>query len=206
MIFDLRSVESRAGRSSRLRRRSNVTVGTSQISSILDSTLDTSTVVPDDGLLSSETVAAGMTGSLSEVGADDETISSVEHIQSTPKTSTSGSATHELSSTTIERSSVALPYRLKDSPDTQGKSSSQEDDDQPSELSRKLLLASLELEDVPLSIPVMLNAIDWSILTTLTLLHCYNHELLWKALRRQFASSPSSTKPKYVTGLVDPTS
>ncbi|KAG9884207.1 hypothetical protein KCU94_g18338, partial [Aureobasidium melanogenum] len=203
MIFDLRSVESQAGRSSRLRRRSNATIGTSQISSILDNTSDTSTVIPNSNLLSSDTAAASITESLLEVGANDETTISVEHIQATPKTSTSDSATHEHSSTTIEHSSITLPHRLKGSPDMQGKSSSQENDDEPSELSRKLLLDSLELEDVPLSIPVMLNAIDWSVLTTLTLLRCYNHELLWKALRRQFASSPSSTKSKYVTGLVD---
>ncbi|KAG9945180.1 hypothetical protein KCU85_g7423, partial [Aureobasidium melanogenum] len=205
MIFDLRSVESRAGRSSRLRRRSNVTIGTSQISSALDNTSDTSTIIPDSGLLSSEEAALSTTDSLLEVGADDEMMISVEHIQATPKTSISGSATHEHSSTTIEQASISLPYRLKDSPDTQGKSSSQENDDQASELSKRLLLDALELEDVPLSIPVMLNAIDWSVLTTLTLLRCYNHELLWKALRRQFASSPS-TKPRYVTGMVDPIS
>ncbi|KAH0369204.1 hypothetical protein KCU65_g3388, partial [Aureobasidium melanogenum] len=203
MVFDLQAVESRAGRSNRLRRRSNVTISTSQISSILDSTSDTSTIIPDSSLLIPETATGSITDSLLEVGAEDETIISVEHIQASPKTSTSGSATHEHSSTTIEHPPITLPHRLKNPPGTQGKSSSQENDDQPSELSRKLSLDALELEDVPLSIPVMLNAIDWSVLTTLTLLRCYNHELLWKALRRQFASSPSPTKPKYVTGMVD---
>ncbi|CAD0098508.1 unnamed protein product [Aureobasidium mustum] len=186
MIFDLQSVESRTRQSNRLRRRSNATIGTSQISSILDDPLYTPITIPASDLSSSGTAAASATDTLLEVDADDETIVSVEHIQASPKTSTSDSAAHGHSSTTFEHSSITLPHRLKDSPDKQDKN-------------------ALELEDVPLSIPVMLNAIDWSALTTLTLLHCYNHELLWKALRRQFAPSPS-TKPRYVTGMIDSSS
>jgi hypothetical protein len=63
----------------------------------------------------------------------------------------------------------------------------------------KLKLEVLELERVPLSVAVLRRAFDWSILSTLTLLHCSNHEQLWKVLRRQYtprnaypgASSPS---------------
>ncbi|KAF2868946.1 hypothetical protein BDV95DRAFT_577986 [Massariosphaeria phaeospora] len=68
-------------------------------------------------------------------------------------------------------------------------------------LNGKLRLEVLELERVPLSVPVLLKAFDWSILTTLTLLHCDYHEQLWKILRRTFtprspypAGSPSSSK------------
>ncbi|KAK6003685.1 hypothetical protein QM012_009456 [Aureobasidium pullulans] len=205
MIFDLHSVESR--RSNRLRRRSHVTIGTSQISSNPDSTLDTSVAISDSGLPSFGTVAAASTTDvLSELGVDDETLTSVEHIQATSKTATSDSVTHENSSTTIEHSSISLPHRFKDPSETQDKSSSQGNNDQPSGPTKKLQLDALELEDVPLSIPVMLNVIDWSVLTTLTLLRCYNHELLWKALRRQFAPVPSPNTPKYVTGMADPTS
>ena len=59
-------------------------------------------------------------------------------------------------------------------------------------LENTLTLESLELERVPLSIPVLQKAIDWSRLTALTLLHCQNHEQLWKTLRRTFAPVPKS--------------
>lgn len=68
-------------------------------------------------------------------------------------------------------------------------------------LNGKLKLETLELERVPLSVSVLLKAFDWSLLTTLTLLHCHNHEQLWKSLRRTFSprsshqSSSSSSYP-----------
>lgn len=64
----------------------------------------------------------------------------------------------------------------------------------------KLKLEVLELERVPLSVAVLRRAFDWSMLSTLTLLHCSNHEQLWKVLRRQYtprttySGSPSSSK------------
>ncbi|KAL5370807.1 hypothetical protein PMIN04_009394 [Paraphaeosphaeria minitans] len=68
-------------------------------------------------------------------------------------------------------------------------------------LTGKLKLEELELERVPLSVPVLLKAFDWSLLTTLTLLNCSNHEQLWKSLRRTYtprspylSGSPSSSK------------
>lgn len=57
-------------------------------------------------------------------------------------------------------------------------------------LSAKLQLETLELERVLLSVEVLQHAFDWSVLTNLTLLHCQDHELLWKILRRNF--SPTS--------------
>ncbi|KAK0612922.1 hypothetical protein B0T17DRAFT_593175 [Bombardia bombarda] len=71
-------------------------------------------------------------------------------------------------------------------------------------LEGKLKLQSLELERVPLSLQVCRNAIDWSTLTSLTLLDCAQHETLWKILRKQFQPTPlgpgygistSSSKP-----------
>lgn len=59
-------------------------------------------------------------------------------------------------------------------------------------LDNTLRLESLELERVPLSIPVLQKALDWTRLTSLTLLHCQNHEQLWKTLRRSFAPTPKS--------------
>jgi hypothetical protein len=67
-------------------------------------------------------------------------------------------------------------------------------------LTGQLKLEVLELERVPLSVPVLRRAFDWSILSTLTLLHCSNHEQLWKILRRTYTprppypGSPSSSK------------
>ncbi|KAJ4363757.1 hypothetical protein N0V95_000951 [Ascochyta clinopodiicola] len=68
------------------------------------------------------------------------------------------------------------------------------------QLNGKLKLEVLELERIPLSVSVLRRAFDWSILSTLTLLHCSNHEQLWKVLRRTYTprtaypGSPSASK------------
>lgn len=62
-------------------------------------------------------------------------------------------------------------------------------------LDGRLNLENLELERVPLSVPVLQSAVDWTRLTSLTLLHCQNHEQFWKTLRRTFA--PRSRSPTY---------
>jgi hypothetical protein len=64
-------------------------------------------------------------------------------------------------------------------------------------LQSALRLEILELERVPLSIPVLQRAIEWSTLTSLTILHCQNHEALWKTLKRSFCPTPKS--PVYPT-------
>ncbi|KAF2011721.1 hypothetical protein BU24DRAFT_443945 [Aaosphaeria arxii CBS 175.79] len=68
-------------------------------------------------------------------------------------------------------------------------------------LTGQLKVEVLELERVPLSVTVLLKAFDWTVLTNLTLLHCTNHEHLWKSLRRSYTprssypnGSPSSSK------------
>ncbi|KAM0282471.1 hypothetical protein ACHAQH_002985 [Verticillium albo-atrum] len=60
-------------------------------------------------------------------------------------------------------------------------------------LDGKLRLKSLELERVPLSIQVCTKAIDWTVLTSLTILECAQHETLWKVLRKQFQPTPPAT-------------
>jgi len=60
------------------------------------------------------------------------------------------------------------------------------DSSRDAERRRKLQLTTLEVERVYLSVAVLSRAIDWSRLTTLTLLDCRNHEQLWKALRKRF--------------------
>lgn len=51
----------------------------------------------------------------------------------------------------------------------------------------KLNLEVLELERIPLSVPTLLPTVDWTRLTTLTLMRCDDHEHLWRALRRKYA-------------------
>ncbi|KAJ5414074.1 hypothetical protein N7509_000701 [Penicillium cosmopolitanum] len=58
----------------------------------------------------------------------------------------------------------------------------------------QLHLELLELERIPLSISTLLPTIDWTRLTTLTLMRCDDHEHLWRALRRKYA--PPATPPK----------
>lgn len=53
-------------------------------------------------------------------------------------------------------------------------------------LDDRLRLKILELERVPLSVHVCKQALDWSLLSTLTLLDCAHSEALWKMLRKQF--------------------
>ncbi|KAL4887195.1 hypothetical protein BJY04DRAFT_213149 [Aspergillus karnatakaensis] len=57
---------------------------------------------------------------------------------------------------------------------------------------RQLLkLEVLELERVSISAPVLIETLDWTRVTTLTILFCEGHEKLWRALRRRFA--PATT-------------
>lgn len=64
---------------------------------------------------------------------------------------------------------------------------------------KKLQLEVLEMERVVMDVRVLQESINWSVITTLTLLQCGLHEQLWKALRKaytprsvSFATSPSS--------------
>ncbi|KAH7034985.1 uncharacterized protein B0I36DRAFT_317365 [Microdochium trichocladiopsis] len=47
-------------------------------------------------------------------------------------------------------------------------------------------LRTLELEKLAVSVQICQNAIDWSCLTTLTILDCTQHESLWRMLRKEF--------------------
>lgn len=57
----------------------------------------------------------------------------------------------------------------------------------------RLCLEVLEIERVPLTICVLLATIDWSVMSSLTLLRCGSHEQLWKALRTEYAPYPTSS-------------
>jgi hypothetical protein len=62
-------------------------------------------------------------------------------------------------------------------------------------LEGKLRLKTLELERVHLSMQVCSKAIDWTTLTTLTLLDCAQADNLWKVLRRQYMPTVLSDGP-----------
>lgn len=97
-------------------------------------------------------------------------------------------------------SSESAPIASDDSrPQTSGASEVLSELEEPLDdhLQNSLRLEVLEMERVPLSIPVLQRAIDWSKLTSLTILHCQNHEALWKTLRRSFCPTPKS--PVYPT-------
>ena len=63
------------------------------------------------------------------------------------------------------------------------------------DLEQRLRLEVLELENVHLSVPVLQHSMDWSCLTSVTLLQGSGHEQLWKFLRRNYSPrwNPSSS-------------
>jgi hypothetical protein len=60
-------------------------------------------------------------------------------------------------------------------------------------LDGKLKLDTLELERVALSMHVCRYAIDWTVLTSVTILDCAQHETLWKMLKKQYQPTPRSS-------------
>ncbi|KAI9885612.1 MAG: hypothetical protein M1823_002574 [Watsoniomyces obsoletus] len=67
-------------------------------------------------------------------------------------------------------------------------------------LDGKLKLDLLELERVPLYVPALHKAFDWTVMTSLTILNCGNHEQLWKMARRCFGPASGSSPPSKVGG------
>ena len=62
----------------------------------------------------------------------------------------------------------------------------------------KLRLKTMELEKVHISVPVLQNSIDWTVLTSITLLQGSGQEHLWKFLRKAYSPkirSPASILP-----------
>lgn len=67
----------------------------------------------------------------------------------------------------------------------------------------RLRLETLELEYMHLDSGVLLRAIDWTVLTTLTLLNCDAQDHLWRALRRAFTPrrTPSQASLRHKSKL-----
>jgi hypothetical protein len=70
------------------------------------------------------------------------------------------------------------------------KSSTKQSSSRRKRLDGKLKLQTLGLERISLSMHVCRYAFDWSVLTSLTILDCLQHENLWKMLRKQFQPTP----------------
>lgn len=62
-------------------------------------------------------------------------------------------------------------------------------------LNTRLKLTKLELERVPISFFTMTSALDWTTITSLTLLGCPSQEPFWRYLRKQFCPTPAATMP-----------
>ena len=101
------------------------------------------------------------------------------------------------SSTQTSAESSGTGTGTANSSKARGKTSAGNGDDETTSTSKrldgKLRLHTLELERVSLSLQVCTKAIDWTTLTTLTLLNCQYHEALWKVLRKQYM--PTATVP-----------
>lgn len=103
---------------------------------------------------------------------------------------------------TVAQSTSARTRKLSELTNVRSRAFTPVPESEPQEelLTGKLKLEVLELERIPLSVTVLRRAFDWSILSTLTLLHCSNHEQLWKVLRRTYTprtgypGSPSASK------------
>lgn len=70
----------------------------------------------------------------------------------------------------------------------------------PTEKEDRLQLETFELENVVIYTPLLIKAIDWTRLSTLTILHCEEHESLWRALRRNYSPSESSRQGSETLG------
>ncbi|KAI1083180.1 hypothetical protein F5B20DRAFT_449741 [Whalleya microplaca] len=99
-------------------------------------------------------------------------------------------------SSSLDSGTVALDGALLNEPRPQGQTTSDQGSgtkqntnaasEHRKRLDGKLQLRTLELERVSLSIQVCREAIDWSVLTSLTILDCAHHEALWRMLKRAF--------------------
>lgn len=191
-VSDMRRIPSRSPRKKRLRRRSGTSMFTHQPlqAPVALDTPETAGPVPMEATLAAtngntllEPIIGSGIGHAVESPAPSE--SSVGMEQVVPQTGPIASAS---SASTSSVHALTTPY----------KDDSIEPDQEDKTLSGKLTLDILELERVPLSIPVLQNAIDWTTLTSLTLLQCPNHEHLWITLRRLYSPGASSAR-QYAT-------
>ncbi|KAJ5101607.1 hypothetical protein NUU61_003829 [Penicillium alfredii] len=118
--------------------------------------------------------------------------SSAEQNLQTSAISVNGQVTspQNVSSSNAIHGSNSSPLAASASPGTSARSSAKV----PHPGDKVFNLQLLELERVPLFMPSLLPAIDWTRLATLTIMRCEDHEKLWGALRRKYA--PPELPPK----------
>ncbi|ERS96017.1 hypothetical protein HMPREF1624_07553 [Sporothrix schenckii ATCC 58251] len=92
---------------------------------------------------------------------------------------------------TLEGVDVPLSRANRDNDRDHDHDDDADDVDEPHRLDKKLKLTTLELERVPLSMQVLVRAVDWSTLTTLTILNCPQHDSLWRQLKKHFRPTAS---------------
>lgn len=156
---------------------------------------------PLDGVLNSETPTATSPSTAPSPTLEEEPASAVS--QSQPDPAVLDDTASPVLDTDLKSPSSAVDPPACESPPR-------------ARLTGKLKLKTFELERVPLSMQVCSQAIDWTVLTNLTILECAQHENLWKLLKKQFQPqpqvsgygiSPTSSKPmpdappKYVLNL-----
>lgn len=215
-VCDIRRTCTLPHRPKRLRRRSNVTINTplqlvmTGAAAGATSTMDLPHTAMEGHVHSVlDAEPSGNSEILDE--ADVPPVDSVEVGPSTVGSPTSTKATEEenndVESTSDPAASAAdtahvnAPTTASTAGESTGHLGAQSEGED-HRLSGKLALETLELERVPLSIPVLQNVIDWTKLTSLTLLQCPNNEHLWKSLRRLY--SPTGSKSRLYTTTADP--
>lgn len=200
-VSDMRRTYSLPHRPKRLRRRSNATVApphqnhqTANItsSSVTDTTVnETTEQSPNHTPLSAADIALPIT-------PPGDAVEPASEISASPKSSPPGPdqlvEITAINSNSLPPSNENSQAGTSEVPNAQppGETASLEEEDV--KLSGKLALETLELERVPLSIPVLQTVIDWGKLTSLTLLQCPNQEHLWKTLRRLYSPVVSNSR------------
>ena len=170
-----------------------------ELEEAVESPLSTSSLRPlqaadEDRLQATAIDPKGVSLSFEEPSGNDGHYASAASSKSTASSDTVGTnATTEVEDQ--YKSMVALQSSLGDeAPKVKLPPTQAEARPSPSKTRLKLAVDILELERVPLAIPVLRGSIDWSRLTALTILRCPNHEQLWKFMKRSF-SPTARAKP-----------
>lgn len=196
-VSDMRRIPARSHRTKRLRRRSGTSMFTHQP---LQAPVASTTAEADISDTMPMT-AAGEPSTTTESTSLDTALAALENdsglvVESPRPQGSALPGTDEATPQSTEPIASVSPGSTSPSqaaamPSTDASTATEKED---LRLSGKLTLDILELERVPLCIPVLQNAIDWTTLTSLTLLQCPNHEHLWKTLRRLY--SPGASNPR----------
>ncbi|KAF2663477.1 hypothetical protein BT63DRAFT_448843 [Microthyrium microscopicum] len=101
---------------------------------------------------------------------------------SSPVATSPGQSSHSLPTPTLHTTNKVIPLR----PARPLRSEAKKTDKDGPFLNGCLKLETLELERVPLSLPVFRQAFDFTTITNLTLINCVGHERLWKQLRSRY--------------------